>query len=83
MKALLDTNIILDIALERESFFDDVLMLFKLIDTKKIVAFVTATTYSTSNRIDNETPFSSTTVRVYSPESGESSIWWILDVSPR
>lgn len=35
-KVLLDTNIILDIALKRESFFEDAQKLFVLIDEEKI-----------------------------------------------
>ncbi len=45
MKSVLfDTNIILDIALKREPFFQDAIKLFTLIDDQKIVGFVTATT---------------------------------------
>lgn len=45
MKSVLfDTNIILDIALKREPFFQDAIKLFSLIDDQKIVGFVTATT---------------------------------------
>lgn len=36
-RVLFDTNIILDIALKRESFFEDALKLFSLIDKKKIL----------------------------------------------
>ncbi len=41
---LFDTNIILDIALERPFYFDDTLKLFVLIDKKKIAGYVTAST---------------------------------------
>ena len=43
-KVLFDTNIILDIALERKPFFEEAVKLFELIDSGKISAFVTATT---------------------------------------
>ena len=41
---LLDTNIILDIALKREPFYTDSAGIFKKIDNKTIFGFVTATT---------------------------------------
>jgi predicted nucleic acid-binding protein len=44
MKVLLDTNIILDIALKREPHFSDSAKVFKIIDNKSIFGFVTATT---------------------------------------
>lgn len=43
-KVLFDTNIILDIALKREAFFEDAFNLFNLIDQKKIFGNITATT---------------------------------------
>ncbi len=43
-KILLDTNIILDIALKRKPHFANSAALFKKLDEKKILAFVTATT---------------------------------------
>jgi predicted nucleic acid-binding protein len=43
-KVLFDTNIILDIALNRKPFFDLSARLFELIDKKKIKAYVTAST---------------------------------------
>jgi predicted nucleic acid-binding protein len=43
-KVLFDTNIILDIALKRNPHFDDASRLFALIDQKKIVGNITATT---------------------------------------
>ncbi len=43
-KVLFDTNIILDIVLEREPFFEEALNLFELIDADVISAFITATT---------------------------------------
>jgi len=44
MRVLLDTNIILDIALGREPHFADSANLFKKIDNKTMFGFVTATT---------------------------------------
>jgi len=44
MRILLDTNIILDIALGREPHFTDSASVFKKIDNKSIFGFVTATT---------------------------------------
>jgi predicted nucleic acid-binding protein len=41
---LLDTNIILDIALKREPFFNDSVQIFSLIDSQVISGFVTAST---------------------------------------
>ena len=43
-KVLFDTNIILDIALNRKPFFDRSATLFGLIDKKRIMAHVTAST---------------------------------------
>lgn len=43
-KVLFDTNIILDIALEREPFFEEALNLFEQIDEGNISPFITATT---------------------------------------
>src|SRR5690554_734250 len=43
-KVLFDTNIILDIALKREPFFEDSQQLFLLIDQNKIVGNISATT---------------------------------------
>lgn len=43
-KVLFDTNIILDIALKRDSFFEDAFKLFRLIDEKKIIGNITAST---------------------------------------
>ena len=44
MKVLLDTNIILDIVLEREGFFEDGKKIFILMDASKIDAFISANT---------------------------------------
>ncbi len=44
MRLLLDTNIILDIALYREPHFQDSATVFKKIDNKLVFGFVTATT---------------------------------------
>ena len=43
-KVLFDTNIILDIALKRNPFFNDAFKLFELIDDKTITGIITATT---------------------------------------
>ncbi len=43
-KVLFDTNIILDIALKRDSFFKDAFQLFELIDKKIINGNITAAT---------------------------------------
>ncbi|MBN2394895.1 MAG: hypothetical protein JXC36_00345 [Candidatus Atribacteria bacterium] len=44
MRLLLDTNIILDIALKRDTFYKDSADVFKKIDNKTVFGFVTATT---------------------------------------
>ncbi len=44
MRLLIDTNIILDIALKREPFYKDSVTIFKNIDNKTTFGFVTATT---------------------------------------
>lgn len=41
---LVDTNVILDIALKRQTYFDDALALLDLVDTGKITGHVSATT---------------------------------------
>lgn len=43
-KVLFDTNIILDIILEREPFYEEAVKLFELLDKDKISAYVSATT---------------------------------------
>jgi predicted nucleic acid-binding protein len=43
-KVLFDTNIILDIALKRGSYFEEALKLFNLIDRKIITGHITAST---------------------------------------
>ena len=43
-KVLFDTNIILDIALKRDLFFENAFKLFNLIDKKKIIGNITAST---------------------------------------
>ena len=43
-QALIDTNIILDIALKRRPFFDASAKIFDLIDKNLLSGFVTATT---------------------------------------
>jgi predicted nucleic acid-binding protein len=44
IKILIDTNIILDIALKREPYFTDSVNVLKKIDNKTVYGFVTATT---------------------------------------
>ena len=44
MKALIDTNIILDFLLQREPFFQDAELLFQAINTGQVIGYVTATT---------------------------------------
>lgn len=44
MRALIDTNIVLDFLLEREPFFQDADWLFQAIAAEQIVGHVTATT---------------------------------------
>ena len=43
-RILLDTNIILDIALKREPHFEHSAKLFELIDNKQFIGYITATT---------------------------------------
>ena len=42
-KVLLDTNIVLDIALKRDPFYDESFHIFSLINKKKIKAYITTT----------------------------------------
>jgi predicted nucleic acid-binding protein len=44
VQVLVDTNIVLDLLLQRESFFQDADLLFQAIDAGQVVGFVTATT---------------------------------------
>lgn len=44
MRVLIDTNIILDFLLQREPFFQNADLLFQIIDSGRIVGYVTATT---------------------------------------
>ena len=44
MRVLIDTNIVLDFLLQRESFFQDAELLFQAIDVGQVVGYVTATT---------------------------------------
>ncbi|MBF0243566.1 MAG: PIN domain-containing protein [Desulfamplus sp.] len=44
MKLLIDTNVILDILLERKPFVEDAAMLFKIAQKKKFTLFITSTT---------------------------------------
>ena len=47
MKILLDTNIVLDILLEREPFVKNAKEIFLLIENKKVEAYICATTMTT------------------------------------
>ena len=44
MKVLLDTNIVLDLILEREPFVDDAVLLFEKIEQGQIIGYIAATT---------------------------------------
>ncbi len=44
MRVLIDTNIVLDFLLQREPFFQDAELLFRLIDAGQVIGCVTATT---------------------------------------
>lgn len=44
MKALIDTNIVLDYLLQREPFFQDADQIFQAINTGQVTGYVTATT---------------------------------------
>jgi predicted nucleic acid-binding protein len=44
VRALIDTNIVLDFLLQREPFFQDAERLFQAIDAGQVVGYVTATT---------------------------------------
>jgi len=47
MKILLDTNVVLDLLLNREPFSNDAVEIFSLVESKKIEAFLCATTVTT------------------------------------
>lgn len=65
-KVLLDTNIILDIALKREPHFADSAALFKNLDGKNIHAFITATTITDIYYISKKAKDHSTAIRFIS-----------------
>ena len=44
MRALIDTNIVLDFLLRREPFFQDAELLFQAIDSGQVIGYATATT---------------------------------------
>ena len=44
MRALLDTNVVLDILLQRETFYNDAVNVFKQITANKLSAYISATT---------------------------------------
>ena len=45
MRALIDTNIVLDFLLQRESFFQDAELLFQAIEAGQVIGYVTTTTH--------------------------------------
>jgi predicted nucleic acid-binding protein len=47
MKILLDTNIVLDLLLQREPFSNNAVKIFSLIESKKLEAYLCATTITT------------------------------------
>ena len=47
MKILLDTNIVLDVLLQREPFCDDAKIIFELIESNKVSGFLCATSITT------------------------------------
>ena len=47
MKVLLDTNVVLDLLLNRKPFADEAIKIFSLIELKKIDAYLCATTLTT------------------------------------
>lgn len=46
MKVLLDTNIILDVALQRQPYFDESDRVLSLVEQKQVEGYVSASTYS-------------------------------------
>jgi predicted nucleic acid-binding protein len=44
MRILIDTNIVLDLLLEREPFFEEAIALFELVETSVVEGFIAATT---------------------------------------
>ena len=65
-KILLDTNILLDIALKREPHFADSAALFKKLDEKKILAYITATTITDIYYISKKAKDHSTAIQFIS-----------------
>jgi predicted nucleic acid-binding protein len=47
MKVLFDTNVVLDLLLERKPYLNNAIRLFNLIESKKITAYLGATTVTT------------------------------------
>ncbi len=47
MKILLDTNIVLDLLLQREPFSNEAVKIFSLVESKKLEAYLCATTITT------------------------------------
>ncbi len=54
MKILLDTNIVLDLLLEREQFFDAAKNIFLLVEEKKIRGFLSASSITTIHYLVNK-----------------------------
>jgi predicted nucleic acid-binding protein len=48
MKVLIDTNIVLDLLLDREPFIDDATKLFEQIEQGKLKGYIAATTITSS-----------------------------------
>lgn len=46
MKVLIDTNIVLDLALIREAFYDEADLVFALIEQQRFQGYISATTFS-------------------------------------
>ena len=44
MKVLIDTNIVLDLLLEREPFVEDAIALFEMVEMSRIQGYIAATT---------------------------------------
>lgn len=55
MKVLLDTNIVLDLLLQREPFYKDALEIFSFIELKKIDGYLCATTMTTIHYLVSKT----------------------------
>lgn len=58
-KLFIDTNIVIDLLVKREPFYEEAAKLFSLADRKKIILFVSALTFANTNyilsRLNNST----------------------------